>query len=102
MRQLGLCLVLIFGASSFGQAQTKHWAFQSPIRPAVPTPPSPPLGKRGKGGIWKTWVRNPVDAFLLNALEKRGLSPSPEADKRTLLRRVTFDLTGLPPTPQEM
>ena len=48
-----------------------------------------------------TWVKNPLDAFVLARLEVKGLQPSPPADRRTLLRRVTFDLTGLPPTPEE-
>ncbi len=85
-----LSLFLLFAVSFSGQAQTRHWAFQKPVRPAVPKV------KRA------TWVRNPIDAFVLKGLEKRALSPSPSADKITLLRRVTFDLTGLPPTPQEI
>ncbi len=48
------------------------------------------------------WIRTPVDAFILARLEASGLSPSPEADRRTLIRRATFDLTGLPPTPEEV
>jgi Protein of unknown function (DUF1549). len=47
------------------------------------------------------WVRNPIDNFILARLERDGWKPSPETDKATLLRRVTFDLTGLPPTPAE-
>jgi hypothetical protein len=68
----------------------KHWAFQSPVRPVVPQP-------RLKGR-----VRNPIDAFVLAQLEKRGLSFSPDAAPVTLIRRVTYDLTGLPPTPDQV
>src|SRR5690606_31547554 len=48
------------------------------------------------------WVREPLDAFVLAALSKRGLRPSPEADRRTLIRRLSFGLRGLPPTPEEV
>jgi hypothetical protein len=70
-------------------ADRQFWAFRPPTRPAVPKVKS----DRG---------RNPIDAFVLAALEKRGLTLAPEADRLTLIRRVTFDLTGLPPTPQEI
>ncbi len=68
----------------------KGWAFTAPARPAVPH-----LKDAGR-------VRNPIDAFLLARLEAKGLSFAPEADRRTLIRRLTFDLTGLPPTPAEV
>ena len=48
------------------------------------------------------WVRTPIDAFILAELEQHGLKPSPEADRRTLIRRLSFDLIGLPPTPEEI
>ncbi|MDB6171935.1 MAG: Protein of unknown function (DUF1553)/Protein of unknown function (DUF1549)/Planctomycete [Chthoniobacteraceae bacterium] len=71
--------------------QPKHlWAFD-PIQ----NPPSPAVRNAA-------WIQTPVDAFILAKLEKRGLSPSVPADKRTLIRRATFDLTGLPPTPEEI
>jgi mono/diheme cytochrome c family protein len=69
---------------------TNHWAFQPIRRPEAPRVTN------------QRWVQTPVDAFVLANLERRGLHPSPAADKRTLLRRVTFDLTGLPPTAAEV
>ena len=67
-----------------------HWAFQRVARPPVPTV------KNAK------WVRNPVDAFVAALHEKKGITPAAEADRRTLLRRLSFDLMGLPPTPGEI
>lgn len=66
-----------------------HWAFEKPSRPLLPALKD------------AAWVSTPVDAFVLARLEKEGLHPSPEADKATLIRRVTLDLTGLLPTPAE-
>ena len=68
----------------------KHWAFKAPVRPSEPKT------------VDSTWARNPIDAFVLAKLEKEGLAPSPEADKTTLLRRLTLDLVGLPPNPSEL
>ncbi len=65
-----------------------HWAFIKPERPA------PPVVKNAK------WVRNPVDAFILARLEAQGLSPAPEADRPTLPRPLSPDLTRLPPKPE--
>src|SRR5579862_3597680 len=67
-----------------------HWAFQPPKK-------MPPPAVRDAA-----WVRNPIDAFILARLEAAQLAPSPEADRATLLRRVSLDLTGLPPSPQEV
>src|SRR3954451_9238631 len=68
----------------------RHWAFVPPARPSLPA-----VRERG-------WVRVPIDAFVLATLEENGLSHAPEADRPTLLRRLSFDLTGLPPTPEEL
>ncbi len=68
----------------------KFWSFQP-----VASPPLPEVQRR-------EWVRTPIDAFVLARLEARGLDPAPSADKRSLIRRVTFDLIGLPPTPTEV
>ena len=66
------------------------WSFKPASRPPVPNVKQP------------KWARNPIDRFILAKLEAEGISPSPEADRRTLIRRVSFDLTGLPPTPGEV
>jgi uncharacterized protein DUF1553/uncharacterized protein DUF1549/cytochrome c len=71
-------------------AKATHWAFQPPKSAPVPSV------RR------KDWVATPIDAFILAKLEEKGLSPAPPTDKRTLLRRATYDLTGLPPTPQDL
>jgi hypothetical protein len=70
----------------------RHWAFEKPVRP-----PTPKLSTQ-----YSVLSRNPIDAFVLARLAKEGLKPSPEADRATLIRRVTLDLTGLPPTPEEV
>src|SRR5262249_15615442 len=67
-----------------------HWSYIPPARV------EPPKIKD------RAWVRNPIDAFVLSKLEASDLSPAPEADRRTLTRRVTLDLTGLPPRPAEV
>jgi mono/diheme cytochrome c family protein len=72
--------------------KTNHWAFQPVRRVAPPTPSA------GDGA----WARNPIDQFILAKLHEAGLKPSPQADRVTLLRRVSLDLTGLPPTPEEI
>ncbi len=68
----------------------RHWAFEPPKKPGIPEVSDP------------AWPRNEVDRFLLSRLDQEGLKPSPEADRTTLIRRVTLDLTGLPPTPAEV
>jgi hypothetical protein len=73
-----------------GAKYEPHWAFIPPQQ--VP----PPKVQNAK------WVRDPIDNFILARLEQEKLKPNPEADKRTLLRRVTLDLTGLPPTPEQL
>ena len=73
-----------------GAERNSHWAFIAPERPALP-----PVASRD-------WVRNPIDNFVLARLEQEGLSPAPEPDRTTLIRRVTLDLTGLPPTMAEV
>jgi len=73
-----------------GAEWKKHWAFEPPRKQA------PPATKN------QEWVRNPIDAFILSKLEQKGLSPAPPADRVALIRRAYFDLTGLPPTPEEV
>jgi mono/diheme cytochrome c family protein len=72
------------------RAGSDHWSFQPIVRP-----PQPEVRDR-------TWVRNPIDAFILSRLEHERVTPAPEADKHTLIRRLSIDLLGLPPTPAEV
>ncbi len=108
-----------------GAATAQHWAFVPPRLPAVPKLPSVWRYVRVgvtvsgytpgpvSGGLQLTrtrtlppspraWVRNPIDAFILQRLLKAGMMPSVEADRITLIRRLSLDLTGLPPTPEEV
>ena len=85
------------GAPGFQEAPTAkrtiesdHWSFQPIQRPTVPTPSNHSL------------VRNPIDSFVLSSLEQQGVEPSSEADRATLIRRLSLDLLGLLPTPEEL
>lgn len=73
-----------------GAKYEKHWAFVPPVRPHLPKVSTP------------LWVKSPIDAFILARLDKEGLKPSPPASRETLIRRVTLDLNGLPPTLNEI
>ena len=73
-----------------GASWSEHWAFVAPKKA------DPPAVKN------TAWVRNPIDRFILPRLEAEGLTPAPEADRRTLIRRVSLDLTGLPPEPEQV
>ncbi len=75
---------------SQGAKWQPFWSFEPPHRPAEPVVTD------------AKWARNPIDTFILNRLDKEGLRPSPEADKPALIRRVSLDLTGLPPMPEEV
>src|SRR4051794_32863950 len=91
---------LLFGAATalagspkeptWSKDQKAHWSLVPPKVPDVP---------RVKD---ERWVRNPIDAFILGDMETLGLKPAPEADRATLIRRLRFDLTGLPPSPREV
>ena len=71
-------------------SKSEHWAFRAPTRPGLPKV------------VAEAWPRNPIDRFILARLEAEGLRPSPEADRPTLIRRLSLDLVGLPPTPAEV
>ena len=73
-----------------GAKWEEHWSFVAPKRSSAPAVKN------------KKWIRNPIDAFVVSRIEAAGLSPSPEASKETLIRRLTLDLTGLPPTLDEV
>src|SRR5262245_45848988 len=92
---IGLFLLLGTAPAAAAEAppSADHWALRSRGAPEVPRFTDPAL---------RSWARTPVDAFILDRLVKAGLRPAPEADRPTLIRRLTFDLTGLPPTPAEV
>jgi hypothetical protein len=73
-----------------GAEYEPHWSFLPPVRP------EPPAVENA------AWVRNPIDRFILSRLEEEGLEPAPEADRRALARRLSLDLTGLPPSPEDV
>ena len=77
-------------AAAIDKSEAVHWAFKPALRPQIPRVNH------------ASWSRNPIDDFVLARLEAEKLAPSPEADRLTLLRRLSFDLTGLPPTPDEV
>jgi hypothetical protein len=89
-------LLLLFNPAVRGQSgetEKIHWSFQKPRRPAIP---------QLRDSAQRAWTRNAVDAFLLDRLQRAELRPAPEADRRALIRRLYFDLTGLPPTPEQI
>ncbi len=87
---LGIAGPLVAADHDFPEAQKKHWAWQPVLRPVPPKVQN------------AAWLRNPIDAFILARLEAEGLTPAPAATREQLLRRITFDLIGLPPTPEEV
>ena len=92
MRHFSLVILILIGLWLPLAKAADDWSFQPVVRPAVPAVPAE----------WKTWIRTPLDAFVLQKLLENKLKPSPEAERRVLARRVSIDLTGLPPTPEEL
>ena len=86
-------LLLAAPLGKYTAAERHHWAFLPRTHPAPPTFDS---------AADKAWTRSPIDAFVLARMQKESLTHAPQADRATLVRRVTFDLTGLPPTPAEV
>ena len=94
MRRIGLsvfiCCAALFAADTFTQRQREFWSFQK-VKPQTP-----PAVKN------TAWARTDIDRFIAEKLEAKAIHPGPAADRVTLLRRATFDLIGLPPTPAEV
>ncbi|MGH9722938.1 MAG: DUF1549 and DUF1553 domain-containing protein [Bryobacteraceae bacterium] len=96
---LSLSALSLFAADSvaplgkYTETERRHWSFRPRVEPAIP---------KFTLAADRAWARNPIDALLLARLKKDVLRPSAAADRATLIRRITFDLTGLPPTPQEI
>jgi mono/diheme cytochrome c family protein len=87
--EVGLLRAWIDQGLDWSASKPVHWSFQKIQRPSLPAVSN------------REWPRNDIDRFILARLDKEGITPSPEASKITLLRRVSLDLTGLPPTPEE-
>src|SRR5437764_14148030 len=89
---LGAATAVLYSAPSvsFTPEQRNFWSLQPVARPAVPTLKN------------QQWVKTPIDAFILAKLAEKNIQPNPPADKLTLLRRATIDMTGLPPTQDEI
>ena len=90
--RLAILWVMLGGsvfAKEFSQADREWWAFLPVTKPAVPT-------------VGTNWALNELDHFVARKLETQNLSPAKEADRRTLIRRLSFDLTGLPPSPEQI
>src|SRR5205809_438790 len=78
------------GEPEWSAEKRNHWAWKAPQRSKSPAVKN------------ATWLRNPIDAFILAKLETKGIPPAPPASREQLMRRVTFDVIGLPPTPEEI
>jgi hypothetical protein len=89
---LALASDAIAPLGTYTDAERKHWSLQKRSAPAVP---------KFTNAADRAWVKTPVDAFILSKLKQEGLQPSPPANRATLVRRLYFDLIGLPPTPAE-
>src|SRR5215469_3215462 len=94
---LGVSIISLLMASEtiaplgkYTAVERRHWAFVKRSQPAIP---------KFTLASDRAWARNPIDSFILERLKKEGLRPSPQADRAVLIRRLYFDLTGLPPTP---
>src|SRR5262245_22436968 len=81
---------LVWSEEKPASSKNRNWASKTAIRPAIPAVKN------------RSWARQPIDDFILARLEAEKIEPSPEADRATLIRRLSFDLIGLPPTPEEV
>jgi hypothetical protein len=93
---LGIGFLVVSGVGAKGgpgDTEEVHWSFRQRSQPAVPSFADPAR---------RAWIRTRIDAFVLARLNHEGLRPAPEADRRTLIRRLYFDLTGLPPAPEQV
>ena len=98
MLAMAMCAVAFAAESiaplgTYTPVERRHWAFRPREHPEIPKFSEP---------ADKKWAATPLDAFILASLKKEGLQPSPPADRVALVRRAFFDLTGLPPTPDEI